>query len=552
MKSDSLPSFPSLTPDERIWRLDWFGECAYPGSVRRYAQPSIKVVLSPLRCDPADHAALLLPDSTDHQHQHMAWAPIAAMPMLAIGDLWQAGRQIGSPDYQVEAFKGLSITPGSVSFVKAGLALEEHFLLPLSRHPWHRLHTQSYCVAVLLGEQRRLLVPCVEIIRFYFGSSSNFLQRLFTAPLTQESLWTRKHFNTATRHLHLVLANRLSGLSAPDIGRIAENKCAWRAAAGIHASCQKATAIGHPAYPYTGFPFEGTTDLVASGLWLPFGDQENATFLAYRLRSCSHPFPFLSLSYEASDQKARYSTAENSSAGARAFAQSRLRGQKSEVAETDPGATRAHRMGALTVQHRFPDLLRKQIWREKIEAMPQADVYLRHVDGSLEQVAVGESEGHSTTSAVDVVQPAFGKATSKDASLPWFVRMGLKQIAADPAYASANQVAKIVAPTGITYPVFSWPVVIDQDGVIDATLLFTRADGGTRQRRGCFVEIVGSGQSQHSLVILEGSTKSNPPAVYPIDRAEIASVLALPRQLPGLGTAPTTSVSTTVTPGCSS
>lgn len=26
---ENLPSFPSLTPDERIWRLDWFGECAY-------------------------------------------------------------------------------------------------------------------------------------------------------------------------------------------------------------------------------------------------------------------------------------------------------------------------------------------------------------------------------------------------------------------------------------------------------------------------------------------------------------------------------------------
>lgn len=340
MKSDSLPNFPSLTPDDRVWRLDWFGECAYPGTVRRYAQPSIKVVLSPLRCDPADHTALLLPDSTDHQHQHEAWAPIAALPMLAIGDLWQDGRQIASPDYQVEAFKGLTINPESTAFVKVGLALEEHFLLPLSHHPWHRRHTQSYCVAVSLGGQRRLLVPCVEIIRFYFGSSSNFLQRLFTAPLSQESFWTHKHFNSATRHLHLVLANRLSGLSAPDIGRIAESKFAWRAAAGIYASCQKATATGHPAYPYTGFPFEGVTDLVASGLWLPFGDQENATFLAYRLRSCSHPFPFLSLSYEACDRKARYGTADSSSTGSKSVSRSSSCGQKSEVAETDPSANR--------------------------------------------------------------------------------------------------------------------------------------------------------------------------------------------------------------------
>lgn len=527
MKSDSLPSFPNLTPDQRVWRLDWFGECAYPGSVRRYAQPSIKVVLSPLRCDLADHTALLLPDSTDHQHQHEVWAPIAALPMLAIGDLWQDGRQITSPDYQVEAFKGLAINPESTAFVKAGLALEEHFLLPLSHHPWHRHHTQSYCMAVSLGGQRRLLVPCAEIIRFYFGSSSNFLQRLFTAPLRQESFWTHKHFNSATRHLHLVLANRLSGLSAPDIGRIAESKFAWRAAAGIYASCQKATATGHPAYPYTGFPFEGISDLVASGLWLPFGDQENATFLAYRLHSCSHPFPFLSLSYEASDRKARYGSADSSGTGRKAFPRSSSREQKSEVAEPDPGANRVQRVGALTVQHRFPDLLRKQIWREKIEAMPQADVYLRHTDGSLEQVAFGESEGHSTTSAIDVVQPAVGETTSKDASLPWFVRMGLKQIAADPKYASANQVVKVIALADMTHPVFSLPVVIDQDGVIDASLLFTRADGGTRQRRGCFVEMTKAGQGRQCLAIIEGCGPNMQPIVEAVDSTNIVATLKL-------------------------
>ncbi len=521
------PLIPQLTPDERPWRIDWLGEVGYPGSIRRYAQPSIKVAFSPLRRDPSDHAALLLPDSTDHQHQRETWAPIAALPMLAIGDLWQAGHQIASPDYQVEAFKGLAINPESVAFVKAGLALEEHFLLPLNYHPWHRHHTQSYCVAVSLSDQRRLLVPCVEIIRFYFGSSSNFLQRLFTAPLSQECLWTHKHFNPPTRHLHLVLANRLSGLSAPDIGRIAENKFAWRAAAGIYVSCQKATATGHPAYPYTGFPFEGTTDLVASGQWLPFGDQENATFLAYRLRSCSHPFPFLSLSYEAGDRKARYGTAENSGTGAKTFSRSSSRGQKTEVAETDPDTNRAQRMGALTVQHRFPDLLRKQIWREKIEAMPQADVYLRHADGGLEQVAFGESEGHSTTSAIDVAQPVFGEVASKDAPLPWFVCMGLKQIAANPTYASANQVTKIVAPTGMIHPVFSLPVVIDQDGVIDTALLFARADGGMRQRRGCFVEVTGSDQTQRCLVVLEGDRLNDQPTVYATDKTEVTAILAL-------------------------
>ena len=70
---DAPPKLSNLTPDNRVWRLDWFGDCGYPGSIRRYAQPSIKVALSPLRCDSSDHAALILPDCTDHQHSHETW-----------------------------------------------------------------------------------------------------------------------------------------------------------------------------------------------------------------------------------------------------------------------------------------------------------------------------------------------------------------------------------------------------------------------------------------------------------------------------------------------
>lgn len=524
---DNLPNFPSLTPDERIWRLDWFGECAYPGSVRRYAQPSIKVSLSPLRCDPNDHRALFLPESTDHQHTNEAWAPIAALPMLAIGDLWQTGKRIASPDYQVEKFRRLEIHSETTAFVKAGLALEEHFLLPLIRHPWHRHHTQSYCVSVALGDQRRLLIPCVEIIRFYFGSSSNFLQRLFTAPLAPESLWSSKHLNPGTRHLHLILANHLSGLSAADIGRIAESKFAWRAAAGIYTSCQKATTTGHPAYPYTGFPFEGSTDLGVSGMWLPFGDQENATFLVFRIRSCSHPFPFHSLSYEAGKRKARYDSPAKLGEDKKIFSRKGEKEEICEVAETDPGSRRPQHSRTLTGPQRFPDLARKQIWRDKIETMPHADVYLKHADGNVEQVAFGEAEGNSATPAIDLEQSPVGEIASKNASLPWFVRTGLKQIAANPAYASANVAVKVVVPNGMTQPVFSLPVVIDDNGVIDAAYLFNKSEGSTRQRRGCFVEIAGSEGHSCYKVILEGAHQGEQPSICQVAKIEVGVVLAL-------------------------
>lgn len=523
---DALPSLPSLTPDDRYWRVDWFGECAYPGSVRRYAQPSIRVSLSQLNCDPNDHAALLSPDCTDYQHQHEVWPPVAALPLLAIGDIWHEGRHVASPDYQVERFKGLRITSDTSAFVKAGLALDEHFLLPLGQHPWHRNHTQSYCVAVTLGDGRRLLVPCVELIRFYFGSSSNLLQRLFTAPLRPEKLWASKRLSE-NRHLHLVLANGLSGASAADIGRVAESGLAWRAAAGIYASCQKATAQRHPAYPYTGFPFEGTTDLEASGLWLPFGDRADATFLVYRLRSCSFPFPFHSLSYEASDRKMW----RNRNGGEGAVT-SRGARNKPEVAgsatDDDPGGTKkAQHRGSFHDRRQFTDLARKQVWREKIEAMPKADVFLRHVDGSLEQVAFGEGDGCTDAAGVDACKaPMDSSGSGNDTQLPRFVSVALEAIAASSDFPPDAQLV-LLRPTGKQEVVFSLPMVVGEDGEIADRLLYSGPDGRVRQRRACFVEIRVGTVVQRYVLVAEGAVSKALPTILSSDKLSVAEAATL-------------------------
>ncbi len=505
---NAVPNLPNLTRDDRVWRVDWFGDCGYPGSVRRYVQPSVKVVLSPLRCDPSDQLALSSPEATDHQHSHEAWVPVSALPIVAIGDLWQSGERIASPDYQKESFNKLQITPETASFVKAGLALDERFLIPLNRHPWHRLHTQSYCVSTSLPDHRRILVPCMEIIRFYFGSSSNLLQRLFTNPLTQSTLWASKRFDPVTQHLHLVLGNRLSGVSASDIGRIAESPLAWRSAAGIHASCQRASVQRHPVYPYTGFPFEGQTDLMVSGIWLPFGNIEHSTFLVYRLISCSHPFPFKSLSYESSDRKAMYDRKRDQGDKASSFSKGH-ESRESRTIDKDPDAKKNGKSPQVQIDHRFPDLIRKPVWREKLEAMPMADVFLIKKDGSLEQVAFGEGCGQSDVTGVDVRLGTDIDAADDSGALPRFVKRGLKMIAELPEFAGEKPELKLVCLPGKSQPVFSLPIVIDEEGEINEKLIFKTAGGVSRSARACFVEAVNNPYCGDRFLILEGAAPSH-------------------------------------------
>lgn len=62
------------------------------------------------------------------------------------------------------------------------------FMLPFDQHPYHRAHTHSYCVQAILTGDVRLVIPVPELIRFYFGSSSSLLGRLFQGPFQERRL----------------------------------------------------------------------------------------------------------------------------------------------------------------------------------------------------------------------------------------------------------------------------------------------------------------------------------------------------------------------------
>lgn len=62
-------------------------------------------------------------------------------------------------------------------------------MLPMQEHSWHAGNTQSYCVRVKADRGFDIVVPCMELARHYFGSSSELLSRLFLPPLERARLY---------------------------------------------------------------------------------------------------------------------------------------------------------------------------------------------------------------------------------------------------------------------------------------------------------------------------------------------------------------------------
>ncbi|AYQ27469.1 hypothetical protein DT070_05145 [Polaromonas sp. SP1] len=470
----SISAFP-----KGLWRIDWIGDLAFPDRTVRRKQSSVFVHLSRLKSESIlDEPHLLLyPDCTaPARFQKKIWVSVGALSLLRVGDIWRDGKLEDQPDYEQETFADVQVDGSTSHIIKAGLKQDDvnGYLLPLAEHPWHVNCTQSYCVMVRLNEDRRLIIPCMELVRFYFGSSSELLSRIFLPGLKRETLYSKATFHLLSGHLNLDLAEGISGASAADIGRISQNPHAWRAAVRVSTSALTASIKGAQIYPQTLFPFEGMTTLMASGKWLSNAGKPRSTFLVYRLKSCSYPFPFRALKYEAKSVRARSWAPQGASSDVKTGTQGSSQSGTQTIVEKDASNNLAAKRRIIHHESKFPDLLPKYVWKARTLNASGS----RHTSSAdVAQAAVGEGGSERRVRSVDLLVlqgrpgqrrlPDFLRATVEEALL-------IKDIGIEVLTSSDHD--------GWTVPV---TLLADEDGELDSKLFFESAAGIPTLRRAC-------------------------------------------------------------------
>ncbi|WP_157056993.1 hypothetical protein [Herbaspirillum autotrophicum] len=468
----------ALPSDGHGWRIDWFGEIAFPNRMIRRKQPSVLLHLSRVidKRYREDHSVLLNPESTFVAKQRKVWVSVGTLPLLRIGDIWRDGRLDTASDYELESFLDLEINSETTSLIKAGLNLEENgFLLPRGEHPWHMQATQSYCTMIDLPGERRLIIPCIELIRFYFGSSSNLLTKLFLPPLSREALYSKAHFSKINGQLSLALAEGISGASAADIGRMHLDSDAWRTAVNVGTSLLKASVSRQEIYPQAHFPFEGVTTLTASGKWLSFSSQPRATFLVYSLRSCSHPFPFRSLRYNVTTRRiAQTQSAQNGTPVPRIVKPPR-RSSDQQLVEKDASEKFTRQAHPIWVVQRFTDLTTKTIWKNRVLSVPSTGAVIVTTTANDTNSAVGDTGSDRRVRSVDLQIK-----TEKETEFP--VPGFLKDIVDELKTLRDSKVELLTESDedGWTIPIL---VSTDEEGEIDLNLFVEIGNNQLRERR---------------------------------------------------------------------
>lgn len=178
---------------------------------------------------------------------------------------------------------------------------------------------------------------------------------------------------------------------------------------------------------------------------------------------------------------------------------------------------------------KFPDLSNKSVWLEKIDTAGTSGVFIKHADGSVEQVAFGEAGHGGQGRETDLVHADAerGYEPSK-LKLPGFVTLSIK-MATTAVLAPGNEVfAKVVIAPGNSGPVFPLPRLVDEDGVVDPITDCCNADKTIRQRRACFLRIEDmAGELFQFVVAIEAQKLSMPPVVKVVRKAELAEVVRI-------------------------
>jgi len=283
-----------LEPIRRLgngpFRIEWFGDVTYAGRTGGRS-PLILVTLA------RGHQGQWVSTLDEDEGAPITTAiPAAYLRLIRIGDIWVRGERAGSDPRSIrQTFPDLLIEESNTEIRPAGLPIETDgegvsYLLPFSEFQSHRGHTGAFCARVQMENGTILVVPCMELIRFYFGASGMLLKTLFSGAFAADNLYTSAKCHPVTGVANLTLAPGLPFPAASTVARIALDWRARKAAKWIAKSGVVAAANGESFYPRTTFPFAGKTDLTADGRWL--GKEPHRVFFVERLVQCSYPFPF--------------------------------------------------------------------------------------------------------------------------------------------------------------------------------------------------------------------------------------------------------------------
>lgn len=293
-----------LDPSE-TWRVDWLGDVRRRQG--RMAQHHIQVHLSPLH--KPFTGWITSSGAIDQDRQRMVELGVGYLPILHLGATFRAGRPVQQSSRVFRRLRiPMELEPTSqqyLSFDCKATRFEEKPPVSLvypseysaGRRAW-RSASQSQVLA--LSDVGRVdscyvLIPCIEVIRFFFCPSSTLATHLF-ANAWDSLIWEKGSHTDRLPQEITVGTNTVKGVRATDARHLAfmlANPRTRLAVQSVHQALQSTRQGNSLGGTFKcPFPFDEPTRIEADVVEINTGTSLGKRYFVTRLHRCERPIPF--------------------------------------------------------------------------------------------------------------------------------------------------------------------------------------------------------------------------------------------------------------------
>lgn len=297
MAATRIPKIKEFPMDGKFWRVDWKGAVLPNPDVT--TEPLFQIVLSPFLDNPfkmrGDKRASV--SQTDVEQQIVIDIGIGQLPLIATGSIWMNGicQDILAGKY--ETINNLLISPQTTKIITATHKENGKNIIPYKSYRIGKAGAGSKLVAIERnGDPFSLLIPVMELVRFYYAVSTNLSHALFFGLLQHnpDSVinLSRTHYRAEDDRFFLGLREHITDEDGWIIARILHSKEAFLASCKIHDAVLR-NAINHKfIHIESDFPFTGLTNLEARVKWIQQSEDSPWRCLVLSLERCSAPLPY--------------------------------------------------------------------------------------------------------------------------------------------------------------------------------------------------------------------------------------------------------------------
>lgn len=282
-----IEEFKDTSRPGSTWRLNWFGGIERDPEVA--TEYKLQVVLTKVKDDAK--GAWHTEDAVEQDNLRMVPIGVGQLPLLRMGSLWRDGK-LEMLRSGVEQVFALDIPPGQPNYHiatdKVGLA----GLVPFRAHRLMGYGKNTKCVVLPHnGDPAGIIIPAVELIRFYYANSTRLSKAIFDGDFVHSpsSIYDPDYTGLDGK---LAVVCRRQDVSDDDcwtIARILNSQPALDGARRVNDSMMRDFANTRRANPECAFPFAGKTRIKALCKKVGYAP---ARWLVLSLVSCSAPFPY--------------------------------------------------------------------------------------------------------------------------------------------------------------------------------------------------------------------------------------------------------------------